>query len=90
MVNAYNEVKKIFALQQKIAENYTLQRRRVQLLDEAKKYATDLYIANNASYWEILTAQQNYLTAFLDMVDTQKRSFLLNIALYKALGGGWQ
>ncbi|MBK7859872.1 MAG: efflux transporter outer membrane subunit [Archangiaceae bacterium] len=49
-----------------------------------------LYRAGQASYFEVLIAQQSALQAELDLVEAWKRRRLANVAVYRALGGGWR
>jgi multidrug efflux system outer membrane protein len=49
-----------------------------------------LYRAGKASYLEVLLAQQSTLQADLELIDTQKRERIATVAIYEALGGGWQ
>jgi multidrug efflux system outer membrane protein len=52
--------------------------------------ADTLYRAGKASYLEVLLAQQSSLQAELALIETQKRERISTVAIYKALGGGWQ
>ena len=49
-----------------------------------------LYKNGSASYLQVLTAETNYFTAELDLVQAQFNERLALVQLYQALGGGWQ
>jgi len=59
-------------------------------LDRSIETAELLFRAGKASYLEVLTAQQSALRAELDLVEAWRRQRLASVAVYKALGGGWQ
>lgn len=48
------------------------------------------YKGGAASYLEVLTNQTNYFSAELNLAQAQRNELLALVALYKALGGGWQ
>lgn len=59
-------------------------------LGETVATADLLFEAGQASYLEVLTAQQNALAAELKLIEAQKVQRLSRLLLYKALGGGWR
>jgi multidrug efflux system outer membrane protein len=76
----------------------------VEQIDEIVEHRTDqlnalgetiatadlLFEAGQASYLEVLTAQQNALAAELKLIEALKVQRLSRLLLYKALGGGWR
>jgi multidrug efflux system outer membrane protein len=48
------------------------------------------YVAGRASYYEVLQAQQQLFPAEDALARTRLNQLLGMVALYKALGGGWQ
>jgi outer membrane protein TolC len=46
-------------------------------------------LIGDISYLEVLTAQQNYQQALLNLVIAQANRFSDTAALFQALGGGW-
>lgn len=48
------------------------------------------YTRMGASYLEVLTAQQGYLAAQLDLVNDQLSQLTNVVNLYQSLGGGWE
>ena len=61
---------------------------RVDQLTKAVSYTKDLFQSGGASYLEILTAQQNLLSAQLSEVSDNVQRIQAVINLYSALGGG--
>ena len=61
---------------------------RVDQLTKAVSYTKDLFQSGSASYLEILTAQQNLLSAQLSEVSDNVQRIQAVINLYSALGGG--
>ena len=61
---------------------------RVVQLTKAVSYTKDLFQSGSASYLEILTAQQNLLSAQLSEVSDNVQRIQAVINLYSALGGG--
>ena len=61
---------------------------RVDQLTKAVSYTKDLFQSGGASYLEILTAQQNLLSAQLSEVSDNVQRIQAVIDLYSALGGG--
>ena len=61
---------------------------RVDQLDKAVSYTKDLFQSGAATYLEILTAQQNLLTAQLAEVADNVQRIQAVITLYSSLGGG--
>lgn len=59
-------------------------------LGETIATADLLFEAGQASYLEVLTAQQKALAAELKLIEALKIQRLSRLLLYKALGGGWR
>ena len=60
----------------------------VEQLDKAVTYTKALFQSGDATYLEILTAQQNLLSAQLSEVSDNFQRMQAVINLYSALGGG--
>ena len=69
---------------------FSLKQQEVEALSSAVSISNDLFLANYATYLEVITAQRNVLEAELTLTNTRRTQFLLLIDLYRALGGGWQ
>jgi NodT family efflux transporter outer membrane factor (OMF) lipoprotein len=57
-------------------------------LTNAVDYTQELLMAGEANYTEVLTAQQNLLSAQLSKVDDKLEQLTYSVNLYRALGGG--
>jgi len=90
VLNAFREVSDALVSREQLAEILTHQAREVNALDTAVKLSTERYVAGKASYYEVLEAQQQLFPAQLNLARTQRDQLLAIVALYKALGGGWQ
>lgn len=66
-----------------------LKEREVYLTKGAINTVGILFSAANASYLEVLTAQQNALRSELDLLEISRKRWTHAIQLYRVLGGGW-
>src|SRR5690606_27053938 len=66
------------------------QERAVEALAESLRIARIRYVGGLASYLEVLDAQQQLFPAELDLARTRRDELIAVVALYRALGGGWQ
>lgn len=73
----------------KLREAGDLRRQRNDVLQASVDVSRELYRNAKAGYIEVLLAQQNALSANLELVDVEKRQRFALVDLYKALGGGW-
>ncbi|AYA37014.1 efflux transporter outer membrane subunit [Hymenobacter oligotrophus] len=69
---------------------YAFKQQEVASLNRAVEASNSLYVANRATYLEVITAQRNVLDAELEATQLRKEQFQLLIELYRALGGGWE
>jgi multidrug efflux system outer membrane protein len=67
----------------------TLRRQEVVTLRKAVETATTLQYTGYATYLEIITAQRSVLDAELSLAELRRTQLLQAVALYRALGGGW-
>jgi len=70
-----------------IVEQKKLQKTAVS---QTVEVADALFRAGKASYLEVLVAQQNTLSAELELIDRAKERQIAAVNLYRALGGGWR
>ena len=63
-------------------------KQQVEQLEKASAYTKDLFQSGDASYLEVLTAQQSLLSAQLTEVSDNVQRMQAVISLYSALGGG--
>jgi multidrug efflux system outer membrane protein len=90
ILNAFREVSDALVAREQLTEIREHQSRQVSALEQAVKLSSERYVAGKASYYEVLEAQQQLFPAQLNLARTQRDQLLAIVALYKALGGGWQ
>jgi multidrug efflux system outer membrane protein len=90
ILNAFREVSDALAAREQLAEIREHQARQVNALEQAVKLSSQRYTAGKASYYEVLEAQQQLFPTELNLARTRRDQLLAIVALYKALGGGWQ
>ena len=66
-----------------------LKQREVLLTKGAISTVGTLFLTANASYLEVLTAQQNALRSELELLEISRNQWMRAINLYRVLGGGW-
>jgi outer membrane protein, multidrug efflux system len=88
-LNAFADVANALVTRQKLAEVRAQQEIAVRAGGEALKIATQRYASGNASYYEVLQAQQQLFPAEFALAQTRRDEFTAVVQLYKALGGGW-
>lgn len=67
---------------------YSSRTKQIESLRKAVASTNELLLADEADYTEVLTAQQNLLTAQLSQVGDKLEQLQYNVNLYRALGGG--
>jgi len=88
-LNAFAEVADALVSRQKLAEVRQQQVLAVQAYQDAVKISMDRYTSGNASYYEVLQAQQLLFPAEAALAQTRRDELTAVIQLYEALGGGW-
>jgi multidrug efflux system outer membrane protein len=71
-------------------ELVALKKARKASLEQAIETATLLYRAGKVGYLDVLTAQQSALQSELEFIESWKQRRVAQVAVYKALGGGWK
>lgn len=90
VLSAGQEVSDIlFGFQSSLSKNGTRDKQ-LQALETSVYFTQELLKAGEANYTEVLTAQQNLLSAQLSQVSDHLEQLQYNVNLYKALGGGIQ
>lgn len=88
MLTAGKEVSDIlFTYKSSVAKN-EWRSKQVQSLEKSVDYTQQLLAAGEATYTEVLTAQQSLLSAQLSRVSDKLEQLTQSINLYRALGGG--
>lgn len=87
---ALADVSNALTAREKLEDVRIEQERAVDALGESLRIARIRYVGGLASYIEVLDAQQQLFPAELDLARTRRDELLAVVALYRALGGGWQ
>ena len=90
VITALREVADSLTALAKLRDAEAGQDRSVKALQEAVALATDRYRFGLASYYEVLEAQQQLFPAQQTLAQIRRDRLTAYVALYKALGGGWQ
>jgi multidrug efflux system outer membrane protein len=89
-LTALRDVSDALTSREHLADVRDQRARQVTALETAVKLSSERYVAGKASYYEVLEAQQQLFPAELSLARTERDQLLTVVALYKALGGGWQ
>jgi multidrug efflux system outer membrane protein len=89
-LGALRDVSDALISRERLGESGEQRARQVTALERAVKLSSERYVAGKASYYEVLEAQQQLFPAELNLARTKRDQLLAVVALYKALGGGWQ
>lgn len=90
ILKAFVEVANSLAAVEQVNEIIEHRRAQLDAVGETVATADLLFKAGQATYLEVLTAQQNVLAAELELIEALKIQRLSDLLLYKALGGGWR
>jgi multidrug efflux system outer membrane protein len=86
---ALQETSDALTAREKVAQVRIEQQRAVDALREALRIARIRYVGGLATYLEVLDAQQQLFPAELDLAATLRDEWIAVIAIYRAIGGGW-
>jgi outer membrane protein, multidrug efflux system len=89
VLNALREVSDVLTAREKLEGVRAQQEREVSALRESLQIARVRYSGGLATYLEVLDAQQQLYPAELALAQTRRDQLLAVVALYRALGGGW-
>ncbi|HEY6146999.1 MAG TPA: TolC family protein, partial [Thermoanaerobaculia bacterium] len=87
--NAFGEVSTALVAHEKLAQVEQQQTRTVNAYRDAVRLANIRYLAGLSSYVEVLDAQQQLFPAEIALAQTRSARLANLVALYRALGGGW-
>lgn len=90
LIRALREVADAAVSQKALRGQLQASQRAVTAAREAHTVANNRYTGGLSSYLEVLTAEDALLAALRSQSDLQSRSFSLDVALVKALGGGYR
>lgn len=89
VLNASGEVSNALSQYKSADRRLELRAKQMEALEKAVEYARELLQYGESNYTEVLTAQQNLLSAQLSNVNDKLDQLIAGISLYRALGGGW-
>ncbi|KAI3593740.1 Efflux transport system, outer membrane factor (OMF) lipoprotein [Cupriavidus sp. U2] len=89
-LTAFREVNDNLAAVQKLGEQEARLREQRDALAAALRHATNRYRAGYSPYLEQLDAQRQLFSAELNLIQTHADRLNASVALYQAMGGGWQ
>jgi len=89
MLTAGSEVSNALSRFRNTSQRLEARRAQLTALDTAVTESRELLRYGEETYLQVLTAQQEYLAAQLDVVDDRLERLLAGVELYRALGGGW-
>ena len=88
--NALEQVSNALIANQKDREFREQQELLTKAAQRTDELSEVLYNNGGAAYLQVLTAETNYFSAELNLVQAQLNERLALVQLYQALGGGWQ
>jgi multidrug efflux system outer membrane protein len=89
VLNSLREVSDALVLREKLVTVRAERERQVAALRESVQISQQRYLGGLATYLEVLDAQQQLYPAEFDLAQTERDQLLAVVALYRALGGGW-
>ncbi len=87
---AGEEVSNALYAYQMAEDKISIRKTQLETLQNAVSFNQELLQYGSASYVDVLTSEQNLLSAQLNGVNDQLQKLLSIVELYRALGGGWQ
>jgi outer membrane protein, multidrug efflux system len=89
VLNALREVSDALAARDKLVAVRVEREREVAALRESVEVSRQRYLGGLATYLEVLDAQQQLYPAEFALSQTERDQLIAVVALYRALGGGW-
>lgn len=86
---AFNDADSAIGQNYYAKEQYVFGKQREDAMKKAFEQAKLRYEVGSISYTDMLTVQQNYLSARQQAIIAKQAALSSGVALYKALGGGW-
>ncbi|MBS1774687.1 MAG: TolC family protein [Bacteroidetes bacterium] len=87
--SAFSETQTILSNRAILAQTGKINEQEVATLHEAISTANELYKVGYASYLEVISAQKMAIEAEIAWIETRNELRQAEIALYRAMGGGW-
>ncbi len=89
ILKAHIEVVNQLAKISNLKKSYDLKTKQVQALTESIDISTVLFRSARADYMEVLLTQRDALESRFELVETKMLQLNARVAIYRALGGGW-
>lgn len=90
LIQALNEVADVAAALKQLEKQLTLVDQSVAAQSRGLQVAANRYRGGLATYLDVLIAEDELLNSWRVQTDVRTRTFILDVALTKALGGGYQ
>jgi outer membrane protein TolC len=90
LLQALNEVADVAAGLKQLQKQIDLADQSVAAQNKGVQVASNRYRGGLANYLDVLIAEDELLTSWRVQTDVQTRAFILDVAMIKALGGGYQ
>ncbi len=90
VMSAFNDVNKYIRKLQNTEQIIEIKTEEVELLARSINTSSELFKYGKATYLEVITAQRIALSAQIELLNIKRNQYDYNIALYRALGGGWK
>lgn len=88
--NAFADVEDALAARATGAAEREALARQVEALERSRKLSGLRYEAGESDYFEVLDAERNLFRAQLDLASARRGELVGAVALFQALGGGWE
>ncbi|HYW35262.1 MAG TPA: TolC family protein [Balneolaceae bacterium] len=89
VLNAAREVTNALSQFKHAKRQVKLSQKQLTALKKAVSYSRTLMRNGEVNYTQVLTAQQNLLSAQISHINDKLQELLAGVSLYQALGGGW-
>lgn len=89
ILNAFIEVRNQINKIDNLQKTYDLKYKEVETLNESVEISNKLFKSARADYMEVLLTQREALEAKFELIETKMEQLSTSVAVYKALGGGW-
>src|SRR5699024_3891497 len=86
---AGSEVSNTLSQFKNVEQQLEFRQKQMDALENSVEYSRELLQYGEATYTEVLTAQQTYLSAQISNVNDRLQQLTAGVNLYRALGGGW-
>ena len=89
ILTAYIEVANQLSKINNLQNSYDLKSKEVDALTQSIDISNDLFKSARADYMEVLLTQREALESKFELIETKMQQLTATVAVYKALGGGW-